>query len=331
VSATTSQPPLPRQPIGATFTVALSLLGLVAALQVLAVIFHYVPVVRQYLKEQSLNESQTAEAPPAPTPDATQRVQPAPPSADAQKVQMLFSEADRSFRVGNFDAALQALEQLEGLTPGDPKVLFSKAQVLEKLDRQAEAVVVLEEVLRLPNLAPEYRGPVRKKLDTISESLGGAPARTGEGSGNTADIPAEAERLRNEVGIPAGATLGIVDVRLRDGNRGMKSLNVAVKALPNVEITGEKVKILVYFYERTDEGDVILTESKIVSQWKSPPIDWAEDEPELLEVQYAMPDGDAGRDYVGYIVGLYYDGALQDFRSEPGKLVKDFPLPLDDQ
>jgi tetratricopeptide (TPR) repeat protein len=308
----------------------MGLLGFLAALQILAVLFHYVPHIRQYLQEQSLNERAEAQPTPAPVADAPPRIQPVPPAADMPQIQALFAEADRNFRLGDFDAALKSIEQLEALSSGDPKVLFSKAQILEKLDRQAEALVVLENVLRMPNLAAEYRAPVRKKLDQLSEAFGSGRAPSAP-PGDTTGIPAGADRLRNEVGIPAGATLGIVDVRLRDGNNGMKSLNVAVKALPNSEITGEKVKILVYFYEQTEDGDTILTESKIVSQWKSPPIDWAEDEPELLEVQYAMPERDSGRTYVGHIVGLYYDGALQDFRSEPGKLAKEFPLPLDDQ
>jgi hypothetical protein len=104
-----------------------------------------------------------------------------------------------------------------------------------------------------------------------------------------------------------------------------------VKARPNSTINVKDVKILVFFYEQTEDGDVQLTESKVVPQWLSPPIDWAGNDFELLEIQYSMPDanGDAaGRKYFGYVVGIYYNNELQDFRADPGKLAKDFPLPL---
>jgi hypothetical protein len=98
------------------------------------------------------------------------------------------------------------------------------------------------------------------------------------------------------------------------------------------------VKIHVYFYEQNEDGDVVLTESKVVPQWLSPPVDWASNEPELLEVQYTMPDSDLpgsaaatgapGRKYYGYIVGVYYNGELQDFRADPASIARDFPLQL---
>ena len=100
----------------------------------------------------------------------------------------------------------------------------------------------------------------------------------------------------------------------------------------------QDVKIHVYFYEQMEDGEVVLTESKVVPQWLSPPVDWAASEPELLEVQYTMPEsglpgsaadsGSPGRKFVGYIVGVYYNNELQDFRADPASIAKDFPLQL---
>ena len=338
MSATTSQPPLPRQSIGTTFVVAMSVLGFVAALQVCAVLWHYSDIIQQQVKESATTGQPAPQATPVDSRTQVSPMFPAQPTTDAQKIEGLFAEVDRTFRLGDFDASLRALDQLEMLSPGDPKVLLSKAQVLEKLDQSAEAAVLLEEILKIPGLPAEYRSFVTKKLDQIAESLGSSPGSVGTPSKVLQGD--DGTELRNESGIRAGATLGIVDVRVKDGKRGMKTLNVAVKSLPNAEIVGEKVKILAYFYEETEDGEVVLTEAKILSQWMSPPIDWAENEPELLELQYALPDsglpgsagenGALGRKYVGYIVGLFYKGELQDFRSDPAKLAKDHPLPLDD-
>ncbi len=134
-----------------------------------------------------------------------------------------------------------------------------------------------------------------------------------------------------------GASLGIVDARLRDGKPGIKSLRLAVKSRPGSAINVQDVKIHVYFYEQNEEQDVVLTESKVVPQWLSPPVDWTSNEPELLEVQYTLPDselpgsaaanGAPGRKYFGYIVGVFYNNELQDFRSDPASLAKDFPAP----
>ena len=98
------------------------------------------------------------------------------------------------------------------------------------------------------------------------------------------------------------------------------------------------MQVAVYFYDKTEEGDVLPTESKVNYQWMSPPVDWADDMPEILEITDILPDselpgsaasnGSPGRKYEGYIVGVYYNKELQDFRSDPANLQKKFPLPL---
>lgn len=334
--APTSHPPLPRQPIGATFLTAICLLGFVAILQLLAVAVHYLPLVKQQVAE-SATQAQAAKNDPTQAPvQPVPQSQPTPVPADLLKAQKLFAEADASFRVGEFDAALKTIEQVEGLIPGDPSVLHRKAQILERLDQPAEAVLVLDEVLKYPGLPQEIRIPAEKKLAQLSASLG-SPAKLSKGT-DTGFADPNHESVREETGLQPGATLGIVDDRLRDSKVGMKSLRVAVKSRPGSTIKVQDVKIYIYFYEETEDGEVVITDSKVVTQWLSPPIDWSADEPELLDGQYIMPDstqagssasnGSPGRNYHGYVVAVYYNAELQDFRSQPSKLAKDFPLPL---
>ena len=334
--APTSHPPIPRQPIGATFLTAICLLGFVAILQLLAVAVHYLPLVKQQVADTA---AQAAAVKNDPAPAPVQPVPPGPPMpapAELLRAQKLFAESDASYRVGEFEAALKTIEQVEGLIPGDPSVLLRKAQILERLEQPAEAVLVLDEVLKYPGLPPETRAVAEKKLAQLSAS----PGSTAKSSKGTAPGFADpnTESVREDTGLQPGAMLGIVDDRLRDNKVGMKSLRVAVKSRPGSTIKVQDVKIYIYFYEETEDGEVLLTDSKVVTQWLSPPIDWSANEPELLDGQYIMPDstqagssasnGSPGRKYHGYVVAVYYSGELQDFRSQPSKLAKDFPLPL---
>ena len=280
MSKATAQTPIPRQPIGTTFVVAISLLGIFAIVQVLAVAWHYIPVVRQQVARTAEPQATPQEAAPSPA----QQPQPPPvPPAEARKAQALLADVDRSARVGDFEAALKTLDELGKLLPGDPGVLLRKALVLERLEQSAEAIVVLEEILKYPGLPPEIRSQAQAKLDALGQALapaGGAPKEA------VAAAPESARAdIRDDIGLQPGASLGIVDDRLREGKPGTKALRLAVKSRPASSINVQDVKIHVYFYEQNEEGEVVLTESKVISQWLSPPVDWAANEPELLEVQ----------------------------------------------
>jgi hypothetical protein len=82
----------------------------------------------------------------------------------------------------------------------------------------------------------------------------------------------------------------------------------------------------VFFYDKDTAGNIELTESKIITEWISPPVNWSENEPELLDATYNPPGSDFA--FVGYVVGIYYKGELQDTRANPGTLASDHPLPL---
>ena len=168
--------PIPRQPIGATFIVAISVLGAVAIIEFIAVVWHYIPLLRQQATEpagaQPLAQSAPVATPP-PTPQPT-----ATPSAEMHKAQKLIAEADRSLRVGDFENGLKVLEELGKLMPGDPTVQLRKAQVLERLDQPAEAVLLLEEALRHPGLPQEVRTQAQAKVDHLSQRLAGQPSTT---------------------------------------------------------------------------------------------------------------------------------------------------------
>jgi hypothetical protein len=325
---------MPRQPIGTTFVVAISLLGAVALIQLLAVAWHYIPLVRQQIAKTS--ESQATPPQAAQTP-GQQTQQPSLPPAEMRKVQQLIADADRNSRVGDFEAAMNSLKELEKLLPGDPSVLLRKALVFERLEQPADAALLLEEILKYPGLPQEIHSQAQTKLDQLAQVLASRESPSGDAAAPSIPQAAGAD-IRDDIGLQPGASLGVVDARLRDAKPGIKSLRLAVKSRPGSTINVQDVKIHVYFYEQNEEEDVVLTESKVVPQWLSPPVDWTSNEPELLEVQYTLPDsglpgsaaanGAPGRKYFGYIVGVFYNNELQDFRSDPASLSKDFPLQL---
>ncbi len=339
MSTATPHPPLPKQPLGKTFTIAISLLGLCAILQLLAVVFHFGPMVGQQIVDSAAASQRSREAennavPATPSPESfpPSKASSAPSAsvADRQQAQELLSEAAGKLRVGEYDAALKTLEEAEAILPGDPTILLLKARAFEGSDQPGEALSALEAASRYPGLPPQLRANIDKDMNRLSQAVDAGSAGRPR-SAQTAAMESGGDQELRENGLQPGSTLGIVDIRMRDVKPGVKGLKVAVKARPNSTIDVKDVKLLAFFYEQTDDGDVQLTDSKVVPQWLSPPIDWAGNDFELLELQYTTPDasGDtSGRKYMGYVVGIYYKNELQDFRADPGKLAKDYPLPL---
>jgi hypothetical protein len=324
---------MPRQPIGSTFIVSICVLGLFAAFQLIAVVVHYIPLIKQQIADavppQQAEEASAQSAMPAftPAPLAPPVQQPgqAVSTADAQRAKQLLADSDRNFRVGQYDAALKPLEEIEEISPGDPAVLSRKVQIFEKLGQPSEAILALDELMRYPGLSPQDRAMLQRKLDLLSQQVSTLPSRPTTTPRGMADATGEA--VRQENGLQPGASLGIVTVRLSDGKPGTKNLMVAVKSGEGLSINVQDVKIYVYFYEQDENGEVVITDSKVVPQWLSPPVNWADNgEPELLESQYTLPTD--GRKYYGYVVAVYYNKELQDFRAEPAKLARDFEVPL---
>lgn len=122
-----------------------------------------------------------------------------------------------------------------------------------------------------------------------------------------------------------GSTLAIVSAKLDGSDEGSKKLLITIKANPNIPIDVPQVKVQVYFYD-TDGTEITPSKAQVTSSWTSPPVDWKDGEPELLEVRYLPDSADSDIKFAGYVVAIYYKGDLQDYRAEPGQLTKLFPL-----
>ncbi len=338
-----ASPPIPRQPIGATFAVAVGVLGFFLILQFLAVAWYFLPILREKVVESatvaSVQPAADAPASASPAGSATQVERQQPDPALVQKINRLVSESDRAYRVGDFESALKGINEAGDLLPDDPGILLRRARLLESMQQPAEAAADYAHVATLPGLSPELRTQAERKLTQLGGAASGSPAAVDSPSQGVEEPRARnTAEVRDEIGLQPGSSLGIVDTRLRDASPGTKALRVAIKSRPGTTVDTRQMKLHIFFYEKDESGDIQLTESKVLSQWISPPVNWADNEPEILDVTYILPDstlpgsaasnGSPGRTYVGYIIGVYYNSELQDTRADPGNLAKKFPLPL---
>ncbi len=323
---------------GLTFTIALWVLGIIAAGQILAVIWKVVPamIVRASQPAPVVEEAPAEAFRPAPTPVAAATPAPAVDPLVMQQAMNFSSEADRASRVGDWEAAYAAIQQARRLLPNEPRLLLQEGFVLERLGREDEAQLVLSDLLKTPSLDPEIRQEALRLSDWIEQTIANMEARgiqrTPAATATTQflDEPgttASQLPVVEETGLQPGATLGIVDSRELEGDPDTMTLRVAIKGRPGVTIASNDVKVLVSFFERNEDGEILPTESPVRSQWISPPVDWADNEPEIIDFVVTRKSGENNKLH-GYIVAIYHRDELQDTRAVPGELDQQFPPDL---
>jgi hypothetical protein len=88
------------------------------------------------------------------------------------------------------------------------------------------------------------------------------------------------------------------------------------------------LRVMCFIYEQNTDGKIVLTQSKVSSNWIGTPIDWKDSNAEKLTLQYQTATRDADRKYAGWIVGIYYQGKLQSSWTTKQVLLAAFPLPM---
>lgn len=323
-------------PVGRIFKTAAGLLLAFLALQIAVAAFHFLPGVQQRLVKMFSQPAEGGAAPaaePAPAAETSASAKESQQQAAAEaapvdealanRVKVLVSDSDKAFRIGDFDLGISKIQEAGKLVPGDPGILLRLARLQEKMGKPAEALATYRGVLALPNLPAELRAQTERKIATIRIP----EAQTGP----VVEAAAEGADARDEFGLQPGASLGIVDTRLAAGPGAAKTLRISIKSRPDLRVDPRQMAVHVFFYDRDASGNVQLTESQIQTEWASPPVNWSENEPELLNAIYNPPAGAGGSgtaEYAGYVVGIYYNGELQDTRAEPGSLAREHPLPI---
>lgn len=334
MSNSVKNPPIPESVRGTTFQVAIGLLILFFFVQILAVTWHFLPVLLKNANKPAAIESVTAVAPvatPAQTPVAEKPVQAAstPSSAEneeekSQQITKLVAESDKAYRIGDYDIAISSIKEADKLLPNDPGILLRTARVYEKSGNVSEAASIYQKVLAIPGLPRDIRTQTERKISLLNLPTP-APTPTTIAGETGSD-------MRDESGLQPGAILGIVDTRLSDGPNGSKTLRISIKSRPDHKIDPRQMTVHVFFYEKDKQGEITPTETPVTTEWLSPPINWADNEPELLNAIYNPPAlNTRSKDipsFAGYIVGVYYNNEIQDTRADPGSLAQQNPLPL---
>jgi hypothetical protein len=199
-------------------------------------------------------------------------------------------------------------------------LVLRRAISMETSGQTAKALALLKSLQAIPNLPSSLQTEIKNHLRTLMLSAEAASMPKQDTSGS---------EMQDDVGFQPGSTLGIIECRLMEGKPTGQTLRIAMKARTGASIDVQNVKIHVYFYEKTSEGEVVLTDSAIRSEWLTPPVDWANGTPQILDVLYlGSQSSGSSNTFYGYVVGIYYNGELQDSRAVPVKLIRDFPPPL---
>jgi tetratricopeptide (TPR) repeat protein len=263
---------------------------------------------------------------------------------------------------GDTGDAIAKLQQAATLAPQNADVLAELALTYESMqlfDRSNETW------RRLKSLGAAA-GPLEELADLKLRTgvpVAGIPGSTGKMLSNEA-LPNDSAAIPDGsvFGI-SQVTQSVVDDP--DAVTHLK-LRVGVKRRPGAAIDYTKVKIQVFFYDVVDNDQVELTDADVSYEWVTPGHNWTNTDTEVLDVTYirhkksypapgtmlapvpesvekakraAKKSGDAGADllpssennnrqYLGYIVRVYYRDELQAVRADPTRLLNLFPPPF---
>lgn len=167
---------------------------------------------------------------------------------------------------------------------------------------------VLSQGIQLPISRPLQSSPIREIINKDNSQT---------------ELPFKP--VTSDSSLRGGSTLGIVSAKLDSISENSKKLVIAMKANPKEPIDVPQIKVQVYFYD-SDGTEIAASKAQSISKWLSSGTDWKNGEPELLEVRYLPDSADSEIKFAGYVVAIYYKGDLQDYRAEPSRLTKLFPL-----
>ena len=305
-----------KTPVGTTFVVAASILGVAAVAQLVAILVYFGPGFTSARPEVARVEPVPTPAPAEPAATPAPAAESEDMAAQTVRLEELMREVEMLEKGPSPDAALVPLEEAATLQPRNPDVLARLASLHEKLGQTELAQGTWKSILDL--------GPDAGRFLEVAEIRLRLLRPEAEASGGSA--------LRDQVGLQPGYTLGVVDLTLKEAaDKATKDLRLAVKARPGEAIDGRDVRINVTFYEMLD-GEPVPTTSRVQSMWFTTPVDWKDEGIEILEVKYEVPriaaDGGPAPPYYGYMVNIYHRGQLQETRADPVDLQELFPPPL---
>jgi len=274
------------------------------------------------------------------------------PAPSQSRVDQLLREGIQSRDRGDTTNALARFDEALDSEPNNTAVLEEIAKTYESmqlLDRANETWRRIQEMG--PSAGPAYELADRRL------KLGVPAPPTAESTVASTSVSAAAPK--DVGGNREGSVMGISEVKTTDtpdpdAEKNM-TLQVGIKKQPGATVDHTKVKILVEFYDTVGDKDIKLTNADVNYEWLTPKHDWAETNPEVLSVRYVRaktagisPEmslseaaasvrpgqksrgkssaADSGkRNYLGYIIRIYYNDDLQAVQAEPSRLLQHFP------
>ena len=296
-------------------------------------------------------------------PSATVRPVETPPQSVAQTLLRLA----KNFRErGDTTNAIAKLQQATALDPANAEILAELALTYESMqlfDRSNEVWRRLESLGE--SAGPLYelaQLKLRVGVPAIGEHAPTVGAAAGVGPGQKTKT-AETDDIAE--GSTFGISEATLKHEVDPEAESKLILRIGVKARPDTPIDHTKVKIQVFFYDMVNNDQVALTDADVSYEWVTPGHDWAESGTEVLDVTYLRPKrpdsasgavtpaevpdsvekaqlaarkrqksaepaspADSGpRQFLGYIVRIYYKDQLQSVRADPTRLLDLFPPP----
>ena len=263
---------------------------------------------------------------------------------------------------GDTGNAIAKLQQAIALDPQNASVLAELAMTYESMQLFDRSNETWRKLLALGPAA----GPLAELADLklrVGVPVQGIPGSVGRSPGAPGS-PQDASGIPD--GSVFGISQ-VTQTTLSAPDAEMKlALRVGVKRQPNTSIDYTKVKIQVFFYDVVNNEQVLLTDADVSYEWVTPGHNWTDTDTEVLDViyerhkkQYPAPgtqlapvpdsvekatrkkkgssesaeeaapaDENNLRQYLGYIVRVYYKDELQAVRADPTKLLNLFPPPF---
>src|SRR5438132_9520783 len=273
-------PAASSSPSDRTYSVAVRVILVFAALEILAIAIHFGAEYREErAKLQALKPPvQASTAKPATTTPAP--AQPgAPSSAALSASDRLLKEANVLRERGDTANALARLQDASQRDPRNPQVLAEMAAIYESIqlyDRSNETWKKIQDLG--PSAGPLY------ELADMKLRVGAAATPSPGVAMDTAGKPLDAE------GLPEGSIFGVTNIETEqvadpDAEKNCR-LKLDIKKRNGVAIDHSKLRIMVLFYDSLDNDKVVATDADVNYEWMNPKHDWAESNPETLIVTY---------------------------------------------
>jgi hypothetical protein len=345
-------------PSDRTYSVAIGVILVFAALEILAIAIHFGAEYRA--------EHATLQPPKSPAASTSAKLTPplpaqsdVPSSAALSASDRLLKEATVLREHGDTANALARLQEASQRDPRNPQVLAEMAAIYESIqlfDRSNETWRKIQDLG--PAAGPLYElADMKLRVGAAATPAPGVPT-------DAAGKPLDAE------GLPEGSVFGVTGIEMEQISDPEAETNfrlkIGIKKRQGVAIDHSKLRIMVLFYDSVDNEKVVATDADVNYEWMNPKHDWVESNPETLIVTYlrskthaitseaalstaaaavtpgknsprpkkrgeAAPSTDSSdsdrRRYLGYVIRILYDDKLQTVRAEPARLINDAPNP----